>query len=66
MPDDSTGPASLTPSKNRLVPWLIVGAALGASVGAIFGELALGLGLGLAAGILIGALLARKNEKNKP
>jgi hypothetical protein len=66
MPDDSTGPASLTPSKNRLVPWIIIGAALGATVGAVFGELALGLGLGLAAGLILGALVPQKKKKNNP
>ena len=62
MPDDSDGPAPTTPSKNRLVPWIAIGAVLGAAVGSIFDELGLGLALGLASGLIIGALLSRRKK----
>ena len=66
MSTEPTNSAPISSPKNRIIPWMAVGAVLGSIVGAVLDEMGLGLGLGLAAGLLIGILLARKNQKNKP
>jgi ABC-type nitrate/sulfonate/bicarbonate transport system permease component len=66
MSADPTGPDTVPSPKNRIIPWMAVGAVLGATLGAVLDEMGLGLALGLAAGLIVGALLARKDRKNNP
>ena len=66
MPANPNGPDVVTAHKNRIIPWMAVGAVLGAMAGAVLDEMGLGLALGLVVGLIVGALLTRKNQKHNP